>query len=167
MSDEAMSNEEFEKYDPDDDFAGRRREAIFGDDTEDDEDNKGDEGENNEDGEDKQYTEIELKAEREDLLGRKAYTPESIDSFIDALRDGEDYQKAVDAHLELMADEPDDSDEKVNETTEAQDLSAEFPTMDEEEKSSSEEFPTMTEEELKKKKNVGTGLEDEFPSMDD
>ena len=35
MSDEAMSDEDFEKWDEDEDFAGRRRQAIFGDDGDD------------------------------------------------------------------------------------------------------------------------------------
>ena len=35
MSDEAMSDKDFEKWDEDEDFAERRRQAIFGDDVDD------------------------------------------------------------------------------------------------------------------------------------
>ena len=164
MSDEAMSDEEFEKFDPDDDFSGRRRKAIFGDDVDDDTgddgDNKGDEDENNEDGEDKQYTEIELAAEKEDLLGR-GYTEDSIAEFIAALVDGENYQEAAESYLKMKPDE--DESEKPD---------SEYPVMMKElaerEKGSDEEFPLMAKE-LNKKKKIVSPEDwkpiDDYPSM--
>ena len=160
-----------------DDFGTRRRQAIFGDDG-DDEDNQGDEDEDNQEDEKEArvYTEAELGAERRDLLGRKVYTEDSIEDFISALEDGVEYNEATETYLKLMPDEPDESEdesEPVRETTEEQDLDAEFPTMAKDlanrEKSSSEdEFPELTKEMNKKKKTVGTGtLDDEFPSMKD
>ena len=143
-----------------DDFGTRRRKAIFDDDGADDEgdeeteDTEDDEDEDNEDGEDKQYTEIELKAEREDLLGRKVYTEDSIEDFISALKDGEEYDEAINTHLKLM---PDESEEDKPQVSDAEaDLAKEFPEMTkqmaEQEKSSSEEFPKM-DKDMKKKKN--------------
>lgn len=142
-----------------DDFGTRRRNALFGDDPDED-------VEDEETKEARVYTEEELKAERKDLLGRKVYTPDSIDSFIAALKDGEEYDEAINTYLKLMPDESEDEDETEAETSEEKELAAEFPTMAEQEDVSEDEFPEMTKEELKKKKKGGTGLDDEFHSME-
>ena len=162
----------------DEDFSTRRRNALFGDDPDedldDDEDNQGDEDEDNEDGEDKQFTEEELEKERKDLLSR-GYTEDSIDSFITALEDGENYQEAAETYLKLTPDESEDESEPASEKSGERDLlSEEYPLMkkqmEEQEKSSDDEYPKLTAEMNKKKKTVrpeNWTLDDEYPSMKD
>ena len=158
MSDsEAMSDEDFEKADPDDDFSLRRM-AALGDETEDNED-----GETETKTKGKEYTDIELAAEREDLLGRKVYTEDSIEEFIAALRDGAEYYAAAESYLKMKTDE--DESEKPD---------SEYPVMMKElaerEKGSDEEFPLMARELSKKKKIVSPEdwkPIDDYPSMEE
>lgn len=119
----------------------------FDDDQEDNEDNEGDGTEA------KEYTEIELAAEREDLIGRGVYTKSSIEEFVDALRAGENYQEAAESYLKLTPDEPEDEDETVSESEEYPLMSKEL--ADRAKDSGTDPYPKMTKElKEKKKKNV-------------
>lgn len=152
-----------------DDFGTRRRQAIFGDDgdTEDVEDETEDteDDETEETKEARVYTKEELEKEKQDLLGRKVYTEDSIEDFISALQDGVEYNEAVDTYLKLMPDESDSGERDL--------LSEEYPLMAKElaerEHPSKEEYPSMKD--LQKEKTTVSPENwkpiDDYPSMEE